>query len=40
MIYNKNHKSKNKDKRIAKHTPQKNIQNKPKEANDRSEYGN
>ena len=40
MIYNKKHKSKNKDKRIAKHTPpEKSIENRPKEANDRSEYG-
>ena len=40
MIYNKKYKSKNKDKRIAKHTPpEKSIENRPKEANDRSEYG-
>ncbi len=40
MIYNKKHKSKNKEKRIAKHTPpEKSIENRPKEANDRSEYG-
>lgn len=40
MIYNKKHKSKNKNKRIAKHTPpEKSIENRPKEANDRSEYG-
>ncbi len=40
MIYNKKHKSKNKTKRIAKHTPpEKSIENRPKEANDRSEYG-
>ena len=40
MIYNKKHKSKNKDKRIAKHTPpDKSIENRPEEANNRSEYG-
>ena len=40
MIYNKKHKIKNKDKRIAKHTPpEKSIENRPKEANERSEYG-
>lgn len=40
MIYNKEHKSKNKNKRIAKHTqPEKSIENRPKEANERSEYG-
>jgi IS30 family transposase len=40
MIYNKKHKSKNKERRIAKHTPpDKSIENRPKEANDRSEYG-
>ena len=40
MIYNKKHKSKNKNKRIAKHTPpEKSIENRPKEANERSEYG-
>lgn len=40
MIYNKKHKSKNKDRRIAKHTPpEKSIENRPQEANDRSEYG-
>lgn len=40
MIYNKEYKSKNKEKRIAKHTPpEKSIENRPKEANDRSEYG-
>lgn len=40
MIYNKKHKSKNKDKRIAKHTPpEKSIENRPQEANNRSEYG-
>ncbi len=37
MIYNKNHKSKNKNKRIAKHTPpERSIENRPKEANERS----
>ncbi len=40
MIYNKKHQSKNKEKRIAKHTPpERSIENRPKEANDRSEYG-
>lgn len=40
MIYNKKRKPKNKDKRIAKHTPpEKSIENRPKEANNRSEYG-
>ena len=40
MIYNKRHKSKNKEKRIAKHTPpDKSIENRPEEANNRSEYG-
>lgn len=40
MIYNKKHKSKNKDKRIAKHTPpDRSIENRPEEANNRSEYG-
>lgn len=40
MIYNKEYKSKNKEKRIAKHTlPEKSIENRPKEANERSEYG-
>ena len=40
MIYNKKHKSKNKEKRIAKHTPpDKSIENRPEEANNRSEYG-
>ena len=40
MIYNKKHKSKNKNKRIAKHTPpEKSIENRPEEANKRSEYG-
>ena len=40
MIYNKEYKSKNKEKRIAKHTPpEKSIENRPKEANNRSEYG-
>ncbi len=40
MIYNKKYKTKNKNKRIGKHTPpEKSIENRPKEANDRSEYG-
>lgn len=40
MIYNKKHKCKNEDKRIAKHTPpEKSIEKRPKEANERSEYG-
>src|SRR5574344_1794691 len=40
MIYNKEYKSKNKEKRIAKHTPQeKSIENRPEKANNRSEYG-
>ena len=40
MIYNKKHKSKNKNKRIAKHTPpERSIENRQKEANERSEYG-
>lgn len=40
MIYNKHKKSKNKDKRIAKHTPpERSIDNRPKEANERSKYG-
>ena len=40
MIYNKEYKTKNKNKRIAKNTPpEKSIENRPKEANDRSEYG-
>lgn len=40
MIYNKKHKSKNTQKRIGKHTPpEKSIENRPKEANNRSEYG-
>lgn len=40
MIYNKRHKSKNSSKRIAKHTPpEKSIENRPQEANERSEYG-
>ena len=40
MIYNKKHKSKNSNKRIAKHTPpEKSIENRPQEAIDRSEYG-
>lgn len=40
MIYNKKYKSKNKNKRIAKHTPpEKSIECRPKEADERSEYG-
>lgn len=40
MIYNTEHKSKNKNKTIAKHTPpEKSIVNRPKETNERSEYG-
>ena len=40
FIYKKEHKRKNKDKRIAKHTPpEKSIENRPEEANNRSEYG-
>src|SRR5574344_2965125 len=40
MIYNKEYKSKNKEKRIAKHTPpEKSIENRPEKANNRSEYG-
>ena len=40
MIYKKIYKSKNKDKRIAKHTPPEySIEMRPKEANERSEYG-
>ena len=40
MIYNKKHKTKNKNRRIAKHTPpEKSIEYRPKEANNRSEYG-
>lgn len=40
MIYKKKYKSKNKEKRIAKHTPpEKSIENRSKEANERSEYG-
>lgn len=40
MIYKKEYKSKNKNKRIAKHTPpEKSIENRPKEANTRIEYG-
>ena len=40
MIYNKEYKSKNKNKRIAKHTPPEySIENRPKQANERSEYG-
>lgn len=40
MIYNKEYETKNKNKRIAKNTPpEKSIENRPKEANDRSEYG-
>ena len=40
FIYKKEHKRKNKDKRIAKHTPpEKSIENRPEKANNRSEYG-
>lgn len=40
MIYNKKHKSQNKNKRIARHIPpEKSIENRPVEANTRSEYG-
>lgn len=40
LFYDKKYKNKNKKKRIAKHTPpDKSIENRPKEANDRSEYG-
>lgn len=40
MIYKKKHKAKNKNKKIAKHTPpEKSIENRPKEAKERSEYG-
>ena len=40
MIYKKEYKTKNKNKRIAKHTPpEKSIENRPEEANGRSEYG-
>ena len=40
MIYNKKHKAKNQNKRIAKTIPpEKSIENRPKEANERSEYG-
>ena len=40
MIYNKEYKSKNKEKRIAKHTPpEKSIEYRPEGANNRSEYG-
>lgn len=40
MIYNKEHKNKNKEKKIAKHTPpEKSIEYRLKEANMRSEYG-
>ena len=40
MIYNKKHKNKNKDKTICdKVLPEKSIDYRPKEANDRSEYG-
>ena len=40
MIYKKKNKNKNKDKRIAKHTPpERSIENRPEEANKRSEYG-
>ena len=40
MIYNKKHRSKNNDRRIAKHTPpERSIEYRPEEANNRSEYG-
>ncbi len=40
MIYNKKHKSKNKEKRISKYTPpEKSIENRPKEADERTKYG-
>lgn len=40
IIYKKEYKNKNKEKRISKHTPpERSIENRPKEANDRSEYG-
>ena len=40
MIYNKVHKEKNKDKRICeKVPPEKSIEYRPKEANDREKYG-
>ena len=40
IIYKKEYKEKNKNKRLAHHTPpEKSIENRPKEANDRSEYG-
>ncbi len=40
MIYNKKHKSKNKDKKICERIPpEKSIEYRPKEANTREEYG-
>ena len=40
LIYDKKYNNKNKQKRIAKHTPpEKSIENSPNEANDRSEDG-
>ena len=40
MIYSKKHKTKNEEKRIAKHTPpEKSIEHRPEEANNRSKYG-
>lgn len=40
LTYKKKNNSKNKEKRIAKTTPpERSIENRPKEANDRSEYG-
>lgn len=40
MIYTKKYKKKNKGKRIAKHTPpERSIERRPKEANERSVYG-
>lgn len=40
IIYKKEYKEKNKEKRLANHTPpEKSIENRPKEANNRSEYG-
>jgi len=40
IIYKKEYKNKNKEKRLAKHTPpERSIENRPREANERSEYG-
>lgn len=40
IIYKKDYKNKNKEKRMAHHTkPENSIENRPKAANDRSEYG-